>query len=203
MVGMKTQNQPSWPLRGLLMAVVAGGALTGCGLKIDRDVDAERPRYHLTNASQMYFRNVRQSAYLAQEVAGNDMVVYRRPDPDLPDGTPHLRPAIALNARYDEAYVLVEPNAWFADADTIRVQWATRPGSRADSSAAATGSYRYVRGNKDDHFRFATRLQQSLLKDHLLTVVAAGDTVALLENRDARAQFRKTMVDFYHLVGLD
>ncbi|MGB3619339.1 MAG: hypothetical protein WBA12_14560 [Catalinimonas sp.] len=183
------------------MALFGALGLAGCGLKIDRDVDADAPRYRVTNATTTYFRNVRQTFYSAQEMPGNGMVVYRRPDPELPKDQPHLRPAIALNGQYQEAYVLIEPNAWFQNMDTVRVRWAAK---RAVSEGADTaGTYVWAGGNKDTHFRFTSQLQRSLLADHRLTVVTPDDTVDVLTDREAREQFRKTMLDFYHLVGLD
>ncbi|SDK70573.1 hypothetical protein SAMN05421823_103336 [Catalinimonas alkaloidigena] len=173
------------------------GLMAGCGLKLDRDVNEHQARFRTTDASELYFRNVRSTAYEAQELPGNQMRVYRMDDRSRATDRPVLNLAIALNWQYDEAYVLVEPNGWFPESDTLQVAW-----EQPDS--LHSGLYTFAFGSKENHFRFASQLQRSLLRgDALYHQATDGTRTPLLAQKAEREIFRKTMIDYYRLVELD
>ncbi len=178
--------------------LLSSGAL-GCGqVRVHKEVDPDRVRFQTTSSSVLFFKNVRQRYYDRQEVPGNGMYTYRISERrQTPEG-PLLHLAIVHNWRYDEAYVLVEPNEVIGRPDVLEVEW-----EAADTAAVPTGRYRFAFGNKKDHFRFAGYLHRSIQAGHrLFWRQPDGTRTPLLQNRQDREAFRKTMVDYYRLVDL-
>jgi hypothetical protein len=120
--------------------------------------------------------------------------VYRIKERNIADSYPILNLAIINNWLKDEAYILVEPNAFFTVGDTIRVSWVD-----ADSTARAE----FIFGNKDSHSEFASIIYRNIGKG-LSMEIEAGDKLWPFMNQVVdRESFRKTMVDFYRLVQMD
>jgi hypothetical protein len=121
--------------------------------------------------------------------------VYRIKDRVEAEDEPMLNLSIVVNWRYDEAYVLTEPNAYLRQLDTIRVMW-------QDTIRDDAGIYEFSQGNKERHFRFATQLYRSIGAEHKLHLLKEGEKIDFLHSGDAREAFRKTMYDYYRLVDL-
>lgn len=180
----------------ILLFLITSIALAACNLDKDTQVDDKKSKFTTSDASELFFKNVRQIYYDQEEMAAAKLNVFRLGDRSRADDYPVINLAIASNWRYDEAYLLVEPNAYLEKLDSIRVTW------KAPESAQ-TGTYRWVRGNKEAQFVFASQLYRSVQQGHQLYVTnARGEQEKLLDRYDDREAFRKTMFDYYRLVDL-
>lgn len=169
--------------------------LMACNQSQSGKIDANRPDFSTTHDTQMFFANVRQLYYDRENAAGGKLEVFRFKKRVKNSLKPLLNLAIANNKRYDEAYLLIEPNAAFPQSKQVEVFW-----ENADKTLK--GSYTYERGNKEAQFTFATQLYNSLKQGHQLFIKVDGEAKALLDKQEERKAFRVTMEDFYRLVGL-
>jgi hypothetical protein len=170
-------------------------SLCACGSSVKQEINEKEAKYTTSDASELFFKNVRSIYYEKTVMDEAKLDVYRIKERQQAEEYPLMNLSIVVNWRYDEAYVLTEPNAYLQQMDTIRVVW-------QDTTVNEQGEYIFTQGNKDAHFSFATQLYRSLQAEHQLFVLDAGEPVKFMNRRDAREPFRKTMVDYFRLVDL-
>jgi len=169
--------------------------LSACDTSGGKDISEDEAKYTTSDASELFFKNVR-SIYYEKTVMNNAKLdVYKIKERLQAEDYPLLNLSIVVNWRYDEAYVLTEPNTYLQQMDTVRVIW-------QDTTNNDEGTYKFVQGNKDAHFRFATQIYRSLSAEHQLYLLNEEEKVKFMHRRDAREPFRKTMVDYFRLVDL-
>lgn len=179
----------------ILLFLVALASLAACNLDKGTPVDEKKAKFTTSDPSELFFKNVRQIYYDQEEMAAAKLNVFRLGDRSRAEDYPVINLAIASNWRYDEAYLLVEPNAYLENMDSLRVTW--------KSPDQQTGTYRWARGNKEAQFTFASQLYRSIQRGQQLYVTnAQGKQEKLLDRYDDREAFRKTMFDYYRLVDL-
>ncbi len=169
--------------------------LLACDASGNKDISEEKAKYTTSDASEIFFKNVRSIYYDKTVMEQARLDVYKIKDRLQSDEYPLLNLSIVVNWRYDEAYVLTEPNAYLQRMDTIQVVW-------QDTISNQGGMYQFTQGNKDAHFRFATQLYRSLSAEHQLYLLDEGEKLKFMHRRDIREPFRKTMVDYFRLVDL-
>lgn len=167
-----------------------------CNPDKGRKADDTQAKFTTSDASELFFRNVRQGYYEKETLDEAKLDIYRIEERSQAEDKPVLNLAIVVNWRYDEAYILTEPNAYLQQLDTLNVYW-------QDTIRGQQGYYRYLPGNKEKHYQFATQLYNSLQDEHQLYVKSgSGEEVPVLRQRKEREAFRKTMMDYYRLVDL-
>ena len=182
-------------LRYLLCCMLVG-ALSACHPDKQRRIDITDPKFTTSDASELFFKNIRQSYYQKTEMKEAKLDVYKIKENILDDTHPQLNPTIVINWRYDEAYLLLEPNALLQDLDTVKIIW-------EDSLHSKKGYYEFTQGNKEDHYQMATHLYNSLQEHHQLYVAGKHNRkIEFLQKPAERNAFRKTMFDYYRLVDL-
>ncbi len=170
--------------------------LTACNLNKDTQVDEATAKFTTSDASELFFKNVRQVRYDLQEVPDAKINIFRIGERSQAEDYPVLNLAIAINWRHDEAYLLTEPNTYLQSMDTIRVHW-------QDSVNQQRGRYLWTGGDKEAHFTFASQIYRSIQQGHQLSVTnPKGEPEDFLREYNDREAFRKTVFDYYRLVDL-
>ena len=170
-------------------------SLLACNPDKERRVNDAEAKFTTSDASELFFKNVRQGYYDKETMKDAKLDIYRIKERSQSAEQPVLNLAIVINWRYDEAYVLTEPNEYLQAQDTLKVYW--------QDTLNQQGVYRYTPGNKQHHFQFASQIYNSLQDQHrLYTESPQGEPVPMLANREEREAFRKTMMDYYRLVDL-
>lgn len=173
----------------LLLFIVA------CSGDQEKRVSRENVRFTTSDASELFFKNVRQTAYDKQGLAGSDIEIFRLKDRPTDEDHPVVNLAIALNWMHDQAYVVVETNDYLGDEDSVVVKW-------NDPSGDADGRYIYAGGSKEDNFRWAVDLYTSIQDNHELSIMVDGEEEPLMNEEGDREAYRKTMLDYLRLVDL-
>lgn len=182
-------------MRYLLFCLLLFSILS-CNPDKDRKVDDAQAKFTTSDASELFFKNVRQGYYDKETIDDAKLDIYRIEERSQSEDQPVLNLAIVINWRYDEAYILTEPNAYLQQLDTLKVYW-------QDTTQQQSGYYEYLPGNKEKHYQFASQIYNSLQDGHRLYVRPEADAeVLLLGTRNEREAFRKTMMDYYRLVDL-
>lgn len=169
--------------------------LIACHPDKKRKSDPEQSKFSTSDASELFFKNVRQPYYDKAVIKASKLDVYRNKDRSQAEDRPVLNLAIAVNWRFDEAYLLIEPNDYLQSLDTLRVAW-------RDSVEQQSGQYIFVPGNKASHFKFASQLYNSLIDQQKLYIIWEGQQLPVLNTYGDREAFRKTVADYYRLVDL-
>lgn len=181
--------KPIW-----LLMVFLG--LMACGNNQGKKIDDEGIKFSTSDDSELYFKNVRQIYYDKESPANTKLEVFRFGKRNKENGRPILNLSIVFNWVYDEAYILLEPNSYFKEAQEIEVEW-------KDKAKKQSGAYTFSFGSKEKHFQFATQVYQSILAGHELFIQDKNKQwIKLFANETDQDNFRKTMVDYYKLVNL-
>ncbi|MEM9671992.1 MAG: hypothetical protein AAF992_05320 [Bacteroidota bacterium] len=181
-------------MKKLLIIFLMG--IAACNPDKGRKVNDAEAKFTTSDASELFFKNVRQGYYDKETMDAAKLDIYRIKDRSQAEDQPVLNLAIVINWRYDEAYVLTEPNTQLQAADTLRIYW-------QDTVQQQQGYHEYLPGNKEKHYQFASQVYNSLQdKQQLYIMSPAGEKIPILARREEREAFRITMMDYYRLVDL-
>lgn len=169
--------------------------LLSCNVDKDKAISSTHPKFTTSDASELFFKNIRQNSYDKEELAAGKMIVNRMIGRSFAHDHPVINLAIVINWRYDESYILIEPNEFFEVLAGIKVVW-------QNSENRSSGDYLYETGNKESQFLFATNIYTSLLRGDKLFIKKEGVLTPFLVASPEREIFRKTMLDYYRLVDL-
>lgn len=183
-------------MRISLLIYLACILLLACNPNKSQKVAPDQVRFTTSDASELFFKNVRQLHYDKNTMDAAKLDIYRNKDRDTSRVDPVLNLAIAVNWRYDEAYLLLEPNDPLQDLDTIKILW-------KDTVRQQQGYYTFGGGSKEDQFNFAAQLYQGLQNEQRFFLISPeGEPVLFMSDRKSREAFRKTAFDYFRLVDL-
>ena len=169
---------------------------SGCFPGKNKHVDENEPRFHTTDASELFFKNVRSAYYDLQDMETAKLRVYRFHDRITGDTIPTINLAIVENWSKDEAYVLMEPQGTLAKYDSINLTY-------FNPKTSQSGTLMVHLNNIDDQFRDASKIYQQIKSGAQWSfIVDDGTKMPLFPEEDSREAFRLTMFDFYRLVEL-
>ncbi|MFA0961805.1 hypothetical protein AB9P05_08350 [Roseivirga sp. BDSF3-8] len=169
--------------------------IAACSGDKDKRVSRDNVRFTTSDASELFFKNVRQTSYEKQGLAGSNVEIFRLEDRSSDTDHAVMYPAIALNWAHDEAYILLETNEFLDSEDSLVVNW-------LDPDADNSGKYIFSGGNKEDNFRSAVDIYTSIQDGHEFTIMVQGEPMPLFSDKEEREVFRKTMLDYFRLVDL-
>ncbi len=169
--------------------------LFACNPDKSRKVAANQAKFTTSDASELFFKNVRQLYYDKNTLEAAKLDIYRSTDRDTNSTDTVLNLAIVINWRYDEAYLLVEPSEPLQALDTIKILW-------KDTADQQQGYYLYAGGSKEDQFNFAATLYEGIQNGQQFFLDIQGNQTKLMADRKSREAFRKTMFDYFRLVDL-
>lgn len=163
---------------GIIMGCIA------CNPDKKTGVDMENIRFTTSDASELFFKNVRKPYYDVEINKEAKIEVYRLNK--ILKQKVMMVPTIVYNWRDDQAFILLESENSFDEITLL------------GASKAVTTSLL----NKDEHYRFASEIYNQIINENEPELVIEEDTAALFQNNEQRNAFRITMLDFYRLVGI-
>lgn len=170
--------------------------LSACNPSKNKKLELDQAKFSTSDASELFFKNVRQIYYDKNTLDAAKLDVYRSKDRNTSVTDPVLNLAIVINWRYDEAYLLLEPNEPLQELDTIKILW-------KDTVRQQQGYYTYAGGSKESQLNFAASLYQGLQHgQEFFLIDADGGQTKFMADRKSREAFRKTVFDYFRLVDL-
>ena len=169
--------------------------LLGCHPNKYDTVDAEVARFETTDDSELFFKNLRQIEYTMQVHPQSKFEQYRMTNTaQMQDtATPFVGLCIVFNWRADQAYIFVEPNAFFTQ-NQLTVYYTT--------ANVVKDSILYSVSGKELQYGFATKLYNHILLKNSMWVEKNGQKFPLFSSEEDKEIFRRTMADFYQLVNV-
>lgn len=171
--------------------------LSACQPSKPKAFDVENPSFQTYSDTELFFKNVRQIYYQVEDQANTKLRLYRlkRQNTKTQD-RPIINLTLVHNWRFNEAYLLLEPNAFFEDAAAFTVHW-------KNPSNEENGKIQYERGNKKVLLKFAYSLYQKIKEDAQCWIVQQGKEYPLLADKQEREAFRVTMADYLRLIAAE
>lgn len=170
--------------------------LISCDPDRRRNTREQDLTFSTTDDAELYFKNIRRSYYDHENISAAKLDVYRLSERSIVQDRPVINLAIAHNWRYDEAYLLLEPNQALGNSLPLRVYWQAR------NDSSRQGVYHWSERDKLSQLKFAGNLNRSLKQRHRLYVLTADSVkIPLLDQPEEREVFRRTLFDYYKLTG--
>jgi hypothetical protein len=172
--------------------------LFSCEAHKKKPISKDEPSFEMSESARYFFRNVRSAYYHREEMTEAKVDIYRFKEfvPDSSRAQLHVK--LVQYVLMSKAFAMLEPNAYLQrwNADTLHVYW-------KDTATLAAGHYAFpVAATQPQHFKFATELYTSLQAQHILRIKGPQGLEPIFAEEAEREAFRKTMVDFYRMVGL-
>lgn len=181
-------------MKHILSCLLFAALLISCNPDKNKRADPAKIKFTTSDDAELFFKNVRQQSYELQEMKAAKLLVYRHEDRNLQADYPLLQPALVVNWRYDEAYLLLEPGEAIPNDEPLVIGW-------QDTLQNKSGEYRFEFGNKEEHLRFAGELYSSILDGHKLYYLSDSLSVPFLDKKEDRKIFRLSLLDYYRLTG--
>jgi hypothetical protein len=158
------------------------------------DNTGDRDEFSISDASRMYFKNVRSAYYDTENRRDAKMNLYRW-GKRIDDSTQNiLNATLIINAIKDAAYLYLEPQGEFQKENPLQVKWESKNGEK--------GRRQFFQGDRYSHYDFVKEVYP-LLEDHHETQFWAqvnGKWLPILGEEKERAAFLTTCRDFFRMV---
>lgn len=157
-------------------------------------INPDEVTFKTDEASKLFFKNVRKNYYDLEELPEAKLEVYRFKKRLLSEEKPLLDIALVNNWRYDEAYILIEPNAAAGVLNDLYLRW-------TNDQTQEQGELRFEGGNKKAHLLFAGKVYDLLLRNCRLELNKQEQWLPILTDQKEKEAFRITMFDYYRLTN--
>ena len=165
----------------------------GCHPEKTKLIQPAEIDFSTDDASELFFKNVRQLYYDKEVMKEEKLDIYRLKSRSIVEDQPVINLAIIINWRFDEAYLLIEPNQFLTDQEVFQIIWTDDQGE--------SNQMVYEMGNKTSQHKFAAILYNGILSQQSFQIKMNQDTFTLLKDATQRESFRITCFDFLRLVG--
>jgi hypothetical protein len=173
------------------------GLITGCKPADSGKFNEENPSVKTYDDTELFFKNVRQIYYNIENQPNTKLKLYKlkRQNTKTQD-RPIINLTLIHNWRFDEAYLLLEPNAFFEDPREINILWKNNKNKQK-------GAINLQKGNKETLLRFAYQIYQKINSETEFWVEKEGKEYPFLKEKQEREAFRVSMADYLRLVGVN
>lgn len=176
----------------LLSVLFLSITLIACNPDKNRKVDQATISFDTNDASKLFFKNLRQTYYDKEEMEAAKLEIYRLKKRNEAEEHPVINLAIVNNWRFDEAYLLLEPNSLLT-LDGLAVSW-------KNPETGTNGVISFKSGNKKAIVKFADQIYDQIQQDVEFKVFLEEKAWDILKSAEDREAFRVTMMDYYRLV---
>lgn len=172
--------------------LLLSSVLLACNPDKNRKVDQATISFKTNDASKLFFKNLRQSYYDKEEMEAAKLEIYRLRKRNQSLKHPVVNLAIVNNWRFDEAYLLLEPNGLLS-LDSLAITW-------KNPETTTNGVISFKGGNKKAIVKFADQIYDQIQQGSEFSVLLEGKAWDILKSSEDREAFRITMMDYYRLV---
>lgn len=180
-------------MRALAIFLGISVLLSSCNPDKESKVRRDKLDFSMSEESELFFKNMRQSYYELQDMEAAGMKVYRFSERSIAEDHPVINLAIVQQWRLDEASIMVEPNAFLQAEEEIRLHW------QNDSTA---GDLRYQQGDREVQQAFVIELYDHLVAGDVMHIEVADSSYAFPANQPEREAFRISTFDYLRLIGV-
>lgn len=174
-----------------IFSLLVFALLYACGDTPPKHSNQPRQLFRTTAPSRLYFKNMR-SYYYNQDTKSDTRIDVYTLKAFSDDAThPILLPIIMDNWLEDEAYILLEQNAYPAWTDTLQLKWSDETQVKIITISTLTLA---------QHYELAKRLFDDLKQGHKIRYyTTTKEWKVLYANQTERANFLSVMKDYYNL----
>jgi len=169
------------------IVVLIGVCLVSCHPDKDRKIDGRKCKFECTEASVLFFKNMRAPYYDLEEMENAGLMVYRNKKRVKQAIHPIFNLAIVHNWRQDKVHLIVEPNQPGQTGPLVVL---------AKAGKGNVDTLRFILRRHDEQFDFASRIYDEILDGKSLYILEGQKAAPFLTTDSEREVFRVTMFDF-------
>jgi len=145
----------------------------------------------------LYFRNLRQFYYEKEEKEEAKMDLFRLTSRNQDSLAPAINFTLVHNWSMNQAFIVGEKNAWFGTMDTVSIFW-------SNEATKEFGSLLLTDFDAEQHYLFALEFYNLVRHAEVRFFVEERPDKRLefLQSEKERASLRKTIKDYFKLVGV-
>ncbi|CAD5269471.1 MULTISPECIES: hypothetical protein [unclassified Imperialibacter] len=166
--------------------------LLACNVDKGKKVDVEKLDFKTTDRSELFFKNMRQSAYTTTEQQEAGVYLYTHKTWDKDSLSPVV-PTIVFNWRQDRAYLMLNWSEKWSAIKEIDVT--------VSSDTLPDYHLIYREGNMRDQLTFSATLYNAMMDGGRFALRKDGEKVPLFTSDEKREAFRVTLYDYLRLTG--
>ncbi len=151
----------------------------------EKIVEFENFSFETSDASELYFKNIRESYYHLEEKGG--LKIYRLKKYDDLD-TFLIKPILIYNWRNDLAYVMLESNGSIDLKEEIVISWKNESRS-------------WVIRNIKDHFSILNHINNLIKKDETIWITIKGKKILLFSSILEKSYFSLILYDLHKITN--
>lgn len=178
-------------LKALRFLTVISLLIFSCNPDKNAKIDLSQLDFKTDDSSKLFFKNIRQPFYEKEEMEAAKLETFRLKKRERSDDFPVINIAIVNNWRYDEAYILLEPNVAAGPTGQLKVKW---------KKEGQEGEIIFEGGNKMKHLQFASMIYTRILEQCEFQIYLSNKWENLFNTEKTREAFRITMFDYYRLI---
>ncbi len=168
--------------------------LFGCDIKRGKRENRDSLHFGTPEDAELFFKNIRRLDYDYENLVAAKLDIFRHEERSQAVDYPLMTPAVVLNWRFNEAYLILEANERVGQARPLILEWQGK-------TAQQKGRYVLESNNKMEQLRFADKLYQGLRQGQQFFLVSDSTRQPFLDKPNDRRVFRTTMSDYYQLTG--
>lgn len=157
------------------------------------DNTGEAGQSHITDASRLYFKNMRQYYYDVEKKDEAKLDIFRYGKRLKDENRPFINLSIIISRIKDKAFIYLEPSELLNDEKEIQVRWENLENGN-------TGTLSFIPGDRHSHFDFVARLAPLIEDGTRFQVKIDSDWQTILDSEKERYAFTVTAEDYFRLI---
>ncbi|WP_215225476.1 hypothetical protein [Echinicola shivajiensis] len=157
------------------------------------DNTGEAGQSHITDASRLYFKNMRQYYYDVEKKDEAKLDIFRYGKRLKDENRPFINLSIIISRIKDKAFIYLEPSELLNDEKEIQVRWENLENGN-------TGTLSFIPGDRHSHFDFVARLAPLIEDGTRFQVKINSDWQTILDSEKERYAFTVTAEDYFRLI---
>ncbi|MEM7548360.1 MAG: hypothetical protein AAF363_01700 [Bacteroidota bacterium] len=165
---------------------------SNCNPDEKREIDIENISFKTTDASSLFFKNIRLPYYTVEENSETGLKIYRFKDELETRDDNYLGYAIVHAWKMDRAYLTIEQGGNLEGLETINLEYNLNDEVQTIS---------YEQSNAAEQARFAAKVYNLLSKGGNFSLIQENEKSSLWDNSQRKEAIRILMYDFFNLTG--
>ena len=160
--------------------------LTSCDPEINEPVKEEALNFTTSDASEIFFKNIRKSYYLVEERKEQGIDLYTFEDQNSDAYYPLIVVSIVHNWRNDNAFLMASPNTYIPQDARLLIDQDTMEIAQPNMTA---------------QLLFLTKIYNAIVEEKTMQLLSQGDPLSFFDQQEDRDNFKTTLFDYYRLTG--
>ncbi|UCS94567.1 hypothetical protein KZP23_05975 [Echinicola marina] len=157
------------------------------------DNSGDAGQSHITDASRLYFKNMRRYYYDMEKQDEAKLDIFRYSKRLKEENLPFINLSIIISRIKDKAFIYLEPSTPLQKESEIQIRWKNLENDTG-------GILSFIPGDRHSHFDFVAELAPLIEDEIVFEVKIDGHWQSILDTEKERYAFKVTAEDYFRLI---